>query len=90
MKPERIQDQLEGVPGWDRDGDVIRRTYRFPSFPAAIAFVGFVAEIAEAYEHHPDIDVRYDQVTLALTTHDADGLTAKDFQVARAIGGSAG
>lgn len=73
---------LTDLPGWVRQGDTLRRTYRFPSFRAAIAFVNAVADAAEAADHHPDIDVRYRKVTLALTTHDVGGLTVKDMALA--------
>lgn len=61
---------------------MLRRTYRFPSFQAAIAFVNAVADAAEAADHHPDIDIRFRKVTLVLTTHDVNGLTVKDFALA--------
>ena len=58
---------------------------RFRDFREALAFVNRVGGLAEAAGHHPDIDIRYNTVTLALTTHDAGGLSAKDFDLARAI-----
>jgi 4a-hydroxytetrahydrobiopterin dehydratase len=82
-----VADALRRTPGWERAGAVIRRTYRFRDFREALAFVNRVGGLAEAAGHHPDIDIRYNAVTLALTTHDAGGLTTKDFDLARAIGG---
>jgi len=76
---------LRAAPGWERAGAEIRRTYRFRDFREALAFVTRVGALAEAAGHHPDIDIRYNAVTLALTTHDAGGLSAKDFELARAI-----
>ena len=76
---------LRAAPGWERAGDEIRRVYRFGDFREALAFVNRVGGLAEAAGHHPDIDIRYNTVTLALTTHDAGGLTSKDFDLARAI-----
>ncbi len=61
------------------------RTYELATFPAAIAFVGRVAELAEAADHHPDLDIRYRKVRVALTTHDSGGLTAKDMELAGQI-----
>jgi 4a-hydroxytetrahydrobiopterin dehydratase len=81
-----IAEALRRAPGWQRAGDVIRRRFEFRDFQQALAFVNRVGALAEAAGHHPDIDVRYNVVTLALTTHDAGGLTAKDFDLARAIG----
>ena len=76
---------LGATPGWERAGAEIRRVYRFRDFREALAFVNTVGALAEAAGHHPDIDIRYNTVTLALTTHDAGGLTGKDFDLARAI-----
>ena len=63
----------------------IARTARLDTFPAAIAFVNDVAEAAEAADHHPDIDIRYRDVRLELSTHSAGGLTKKDFALARRV-----
>jgi 4a-hydroxytetrahydrobiopterin dehydratase len=76
---------LRQTPGWARTGAEIKRSYRFGDFREALAFVNRVGELAEHAGHHPDIDIRYNTVTLALSTHDAGGLTAKDFELARAI-----
>ncbi len=87
LKAERIQTRMRSVPGW-RGKDrrkAIARTYTFPGFRASIAFVNLVAELAEARDHHPDIDIRYNKVTLTLSTHSAGGLTEKDFDLARLI-----
>jgi len=81
-----IQEQLRRLPGWERRGSEIRRTFSFPDFAGAMAFVNRVAGLAEAANHHPDIDIRYSKVTLALSTHDAGGLTARDFALAEKIG----
>ena len=74
---------MAAVPQWKQTGDVISRMFQFKDFPAAMKFVNAVAELAEAAWHHPDIDIRWNKVTLALTTHDAGGLTEKDFNLAR-------
>ncbi len=73
---------MAGVPDWKRQRQVISRTLEFRDFPAAIRFVNAVARIAEKAWHHPDIDIRWNRVTLALTTHDAGGLTSRDFELA--------
>ena len=74
---------LGTLPDWKKTGDVIARTFQFKDFPAAMDFTNAVAALAEQAQHHPDIDVRWNKVTLALTTHDAGGLTEKDFALAR-------
>jgi len=80
----RIPPALSAVPGWIREGRVISRAFEFQDFPQAMKFVNAVAELAEQAQHHPDIDVRWNKVVLALTTHDAGGLTEKDYALARA------
>jgi 4a-hydroxytetrahydrobiopterin dehydratase len=80
-----VAQALRQTPGWELRGSEIRRTYRFRDFREALGFVNRVGELAEGAGHHPDIDLRYNAVTLALTTHDAGGLTARDFELARAI-----
>ena len=78
---------LEATSHWQRNGEVISRTFQFKDFPAAMKFVNAVALVAEQVQHHPDIDIRWNKVTLALTTHDAGGLTEKDFALARQCDG---
>jgi 4a-hydroxytetrahydrobiopterin dehydratase len=79
----KIFSALASVPNWQRNGDVISRTFQFKDFPAAMKFTNAVAELAEDAWHHPDIDIRWNKVTLALATHDAGGLTEKDFALAK-------
>ena len=84
LTEEETAGHLARVSKWTRVGEAVSRTYRFGSFPAAIAFVVEVADAAEGMDHHPDIDVRYRNVTLRLTTHDVSGLTRLDFALAAA------
>jgi 4a-hydroxytetrahydrobiopterin dehydratase len=76
---------LATTKGWERAGDSITTTVTFPGFLDSIAFVNKVAELAEAADHHPDIDIRWNKVTLTLSTHSDGGLTAKDFDLAGKI-----
>jgi len=78
-----ISSALATVPQWQRNGEVIARTFVFKDFVVAMTFVNAVAAAAENAQHHPDVDIRWNKVTLALTTHDAGGLTEKDFALAR-------
>jgi 4a-hydroxytetrahydrobiopterin dehydratase len=80
-----VERRMAVLDGWHRDGNRIRRTLEFSSFPAAIAFVNRVAGLAEEADHHPDIDIRYRRVALTLSTHSAGGLTAKDMDLAERI-----
>lgn len=73
-------------PGWElRAGPEIEKTFELPTFPAAVAFVDRIAERAEAADHHPDLDIRYRKVRVALSTHDAGGVTRKDLELADAV-----
>jgi 4a-hydroxytetrahydrobiopterin dehydratase len=89
LSDAEIAAALAGLPGWAREGDMIVKTYERPSFPEAIEFVGRIAERAEAADHHPDLDIRYRRVRVALSTHDAGGLTDKDVTLAAEIEGLA-
>lgn len=80
-----IQAQMAQVPDWSLEGDRLQRTYRFKDFVEAIAFVNKLVEPAEAAGHHPDIAISYNRVTVTLTTHDAGGLTQKDFDLAATL-----
>jgi len=85
LNDESIEAWLEGRDGWKRTDDVIRKIFDFPTFRDAIVFVNRLATIADEHEHHPDIDIRYTKIKVALTTHDAGGLTQKDLTVAEQI-----
>ena len=80
-----IKTMMKRVPEWDTNKKLIERTFEFDDFSQAIDFVNAVAEIAEDEEHHPDIDVRWNKVRLALSSHSEGGLTDLDFQVAEKI-----
>ena len=73
------------MSAWEQQGDAIVRTFEHADFVAAMAFVNQVATLAEAADHHPDIDIRWNKVTLLLTTHSAGGLTDKDRALAAQI-----
>ena len=83
-------ERLAGLAGWTREGDEIRKEFTRSGFPAAIAFVVQVGFLAEEMNHHPDIDIRWRTVHLALTTHDAGGLSTLDFDLAARIDEAAG
>ena len=76
---------LDEHPAWSIEGETLHRTYDHSSFAAAIGFVAAVGVLAEKAVHHPDIDIRYTNVSISLTTHDAGGLTPKDVTLARQI-----
>ncbi len=85
-----IAKALQRLDGWERDGAVIRKLYTFKTFSEGIRFVERVAAEADARDHHPDIDIRYTTVVMALSTHSAGGLTTKDVELAAKIDELAG
>lgn len=80
-----VEQKLRELPGWRREGDEIRRTITAPDFPTAIRIVDEIAVRAEELNHHPDIDIRWRELHLALTTHDKGSLTELDFTLAARI-----
>ena len=82
LNSKQIKAALPAVAAWTKRSAEVSRTYQFKDFIAAMKFVNKVAKLAEAAAHHPDIDIRWNKVTLALTTHSEGGLTQKDFNLA--------
>ena len=82
LSDEQADSRLAALPGWEIVAGELVRTYKFHDFVAALGFVNRVGQLAEKAGHHPDIDIRYNKVRLALVTHDAGGLTGKDFDLA--------
>ena len=74
---------LKAVPNWSKRAKVLSRTFTFEGFLKGIAFVNRIASKAQTLNHHPDIDIRFDKVTLKLTTHDEGGISEQDFSLAR-------
>jgi 4a-hydroxytetrahydrobiopterin dehydratase len=85
LSSEDVEARLAQVPQWKRAGKAISRTWTFEDFRQALAFINRVGELAEAMDHHPDIYNSWATVTLSLTTHDAGGLTDRDFNLAKEI-----
>ncbi|MBP8253020.1 MAG: 4a-hydroxytetrahydrobiopterin dehydratase [Herpetosiphon sp.] len=85
LSESELNERLEAMPDWNVVKGEITRTYKLASFPFAIEFVRQIGDLAEAAGHHPDIDIRYDNVKIALSTHDEKGITEKDFNLAKQI-----
>ena len=85
---EAMEAGLAALAGWRHEGNAITREFRFSGFREAIAFIVRVAFEAEQRDHHPEIWNVYNRVRLTLSTHDAGGVTEKDFELARAVEGS--
>jgi 4a-hydroxytetrahydrobiopterin dehydratase len=93
LTDSEVSQQLAGLPNWRRtDGDepAIVATYELTDFVAALDFVNQVGHEAELMNHHPDIDIRWNKVTLVLSTHSEGGLTSNDFELAHRINDVAG
>ncbi len=85
LTSQDIKNWLKKLPEWELEKKAIERTYEFDDFAQAFEFVNGVAEIAEEDDHHPDIDIRYNKVRIALSTHSEGGLTDMDFEIAEKI-----
>ncbi len=86
LTPEQVQEYAAQLPpGWQIDGQALKCDRRFPDFIAAMNFVNKLIEPSESTGHHPDIYISYNRVNITLTTHDAGGLTEKDFALAKVI-----
>ena len=82
MTEQAIAEAMQRLPGWKLESGELVRRWSFPDFVQAMVFVNSVAEAAEAAGHHPDIDIRYNQVRLGLVSHDAGGITDRDISMA--------
>ena len=82
LTPAEVREHLQTVPDWRERGNAIARTFELRDFAAAMKFVNAVAQLAEKAWHHPDIDIRWNKVTLDLSTHSESGLTEQDFALA--------
>ncbi len=85
LDDEQISERLSGLQGWDRDGEVITKTFENGDFVGSVEFVKRVVEPAEEMGHHPDLELSWDKVTVSITNHSAGGLTEADFELAGRI-----
>ena len=85
LSDTEVATHLSALPMWRVDAGELVRAFQFGDFCAALRFVNQVGVLAEEAGHHPDIDIRYNKVRLALVTHDAGGLTTKDFDLAAQV-----
>jgi 4a-hydroxytetrahydrobiopterin dehydratase len=86
LTEKEIEEKLTALRGWRYENGTLVRDYTFDDFQQAFAFVTRMALMAEKKDHHPDIDIRYNKVRVALVSHDAGGVTARDVSMAEAIG----
>jgi 4a-hydroxytetrahydrobiopterin dehydratase len=85
LTPEALQTALKTLPDWRLEDGQLIRSITFSTFPQAIDFVSQIAAFAEAANHHPDMDIRYNKLRVALVTHDSGGITQKDVDLATSI-----
>jgi len=85
LNDHEIRDRLSRLPGWSHAGSALHRKFTFESFVPGIQFVNRIAEAAEKAQHHPDITINYNVVSISLSTHSEGGVTAKDFALAQQI-----
>jgi 4a-hydroxytetrahydrobiopterin dehydratase len=85
LSPEDVTAALDDLPLWSGGTDGIERTIRLPSFRAAVEAIGMIADVAEEMDHHPDIDLRWTKIRVAVVTHSAGGLTELDLALARRV-----
>jgi len=90
LNETQLSEALTTLPQWKLEDGQLVRDWTFKDFVAAMAFVNNVAAMAEAAGHHPDIEIHYNRVRLALVTHDANGITAKDVAMAENLNQNSG
>jgi 4a-hydroxytetrahydrobiopterin dehydratase len=87
LDDEAIEARLEELEGWEREGDVIAKTFQLADFVGSVEFIKLVVVPAEDMNHHPDLNVSWNEVRVSITTHAAGGLTENDFELAKRIDG---
>jgi 4a-hydroxytetrahydrobiopterin dehydratase len=85
LNDEEIEERLADLDGWERDGDAIRRVFKLDDFKGSVDFVNRLTPEAEDMNHHPDLAISWNEVTVTISTHSEGGLTANDFELARRI-----
>ena len=89
LSDEQIEQRLADLDGWERDGDAIQRQFKLDGFKGSVDFVNRLTPEAEDMNHHPDLAISWNEVTVTISTHSEGGLTANDFELARRIDGVA-
>jgi 4a-hydroxytetrahydrobiopterin dehydratase len=85
LSDEEIDQRLSELDGWERDGDAIKRAFKLDDFKGSVDFVNRLTPEAEEMNHHPDLAISWNEVTVTITSHSEGGLTANDFELARRI-----
>jgi 4a-hydroxytetrahydrobiopterin dehydratase len=85
LSDAEVEEKLAGLPGWERQGDAIEKSFERGDFVGSVRFVERLVEPAEAIDHHPDVAISWATVTVTISTHSEGGLTAGDFELAGKI-----
>jgi 4a-hydroxytetrahydrobiopterin dehydratase len=85
LSDDEVRRRLQGLDGWDQDGNALKRQFKFEDFQASVDFVNRITPAAEDLNHHPDISISWNTVDLTLSTHSEGGLTENDFELAEQI-----
>lgn len=85
LSDSEVQERLAGLPGWERAGEAIEKSFERGDFVGSVEFVSKLVEPAEAMNHHPDLSISWDTVTVTISTHSEGGLTAADFELAEKV-----
>jgi 4a-hydroxytetrahydrobiopterin dehydratase len=85
LSDDQIRDRLENLDGWEREGDAIRKQFQLEDFKGSVDFVNRITPVAEDMNHHPDLEISWNKVTVRISTHSEGGLTGNDFELASKI-----
>jgi 4a-hydroxytetrahydrobiopterin dehydratase len=85
LSDDEIRDRLENLDGWEREGDAIRKQFQLEDFKGSVDFVNRLTPVAEDMNHHPDLEISWNKVTVRISTHSEGGLTENDFELASKI-----
>jgi 4a-hydroxytetrahydrobiopterin dehydratase len=85
LSDDEIQARLGELEGWERAGDALRKEFKLDDFKGSVDFLNRVTPIAEEMNHHPDVSISWNKVTMSLSTHSQGGITENDFELARRI-----
>jgi 4a-hydroxytetrahydrobiopterin dehydratase len=85
LDDDTIRERLGGLEGWKRDGDALCKDFKLDDFKGSVDFVNRITPVAEEMNHHPDISISWDTVTVSLSTHSQGGITENDFELAQKI-----
>ncbi|MGN6256345.1 MAG: 4a-hydroxytetrahydrobiopterin dehydratase [Solirubrobacterales bacterium] len=85
LSEAEIEERLSGLPGWERSGEAIEKSFKRGDFVGSVEFVSRLVEPAEEMNHHPDVAISWDTVKVTISTHSEGGLTAADFELAEKL-----